>query len=449
MKKILFFMMLLALVIPFAAFSEDIEAVAGEANYKIDMKLHNIAQNAYNAKYEMELCLPVAEKFKLYIIASAEDNATFNATTEGTNQNWTAINNDLALFVGIPITDIFDLNFLVEGGTAISSYSIVNYTTASEKSSAGSGFLKFGVGIKVKSAAFGNKLDDLKIRQFVKIYLNGTGAGAPWNAMGVPAADITNTGGVTSAYTKSQNFELDYDGFVGTGIPFDIGLPKFDIGLELAYGIVYGTVTAAGTNVVADFFDVKPSLIKGYGNFKVNFGINPAANIETNVWLKPGFEIGQYTWDRFGTGAAFAAQTLSLPTFLLGWGADFKVTFAKIVYVKLANEWKYTLGFNGYYIEPANGRLESVSGGSTFATINADPSMRLGFNFDGWTLEMNWRPRITVYTSWDATKKIWTTTNLAGGNGNSDIVTSGADTNILNLSNWDFSVSCSFPPPAK
>lgn len=444
MKKILFLLVLVALVIPFAAFSEDIEAVAGEGNYKIDMKLHNLVQSAYNNKLEMEVCLPVADKFKMYFIAIIEDAATFGTEPDSNNgvamntdvawQTWTAANNSLKMYVGIPITDTFDLNILLGGGTTISQYDTSGHVVRIK----GQGDLNIGVGLKLKQAMFGDVISDLKIRQFFDIKLAGKGDnkmidatnGVSWIAYGPQDSD------------DIQYFGFKYSGFVGTGLPGkDLGTVTFGVGLELDYSIEYNAITkydiTRGNTLATAFYDALPSKLTGTGNFKVNFSLN-YANFENNIWIKPGFAVDSTSWDVVG----FDKRVDNAPRFVMETGANWKVTFAKYVWLKLDAKWTFTAGVSS--VNAASGYASGV-----FSIVNAvDPGLTLGINFSGWSVEMKWNPRFafkngTVGTSdvlvYPANDKTVTPAHTE------TIQQSNADSNLLNLACWEFGVSCSFP----
>jgi len=449
MKKILFLLVLVALVIPFASFAEDIEAVAGEANYKIDMKLHNFIQSAYNNKIEMEVCLPVADMLKLYLIAVIEDAATFGTSADPASttdplaqvawQDWTAANNSLKLYVGIPITETFDLNIMVGGGTTISQYSTKDHRVTI----AGHGDLNIGLGLKLKQAMFGDVISDLKIRQFVDIKLAGKGDNGILKGI-FPVVTATIPWAVYNDQNNDdiQYFGLKYSGFIGTGIPaMDLGTVKFSVALELDYAIEYNAVTKfdmtrAGTLQTATF-DTLPSKISGSGNFKVNFGLN-YDNFENNIWVKPGFAVDSTSWQLH---SVTDKRIDTAPRYVMEVGADWKSTFAKYVWLKLDAKWTFTAG-----VTDVNANYT----GSGYATgivtiVNAvDPGLTLGINFSGWSVELKWKPSIAWNTivyddvnkdgSWQAGETI------KGYNG-------VESSNILNLANWDFGVSCSFPKP--
>jgi hypothetical protein len=429
MKKILFLLVLVALVIPFAAFSEDIEAVAGEGNYKIDMKLHNLVQSAYNNKLEMEVCLPVADMFKMYFIAIIEDAATFGTSADPTSttdplaqvawQTWTAANNTLKMYVGIPITDTFHLNILVGGGTTIGQYDTSGHIVRIK----GQGDLNIGVGLKLKSAMFGDAISDLKIRQFFDIKLAGKGD----NKL------IDTTNGLSWAVYSAQDsddiqyFGFKYSGFIGTGLPGkDLGTVTFGVGLELDYSIEYNAVTkfdiTRGNTLALATYDALPAKLSGAGNFKVNFSLN-YANFENNVWIKPGFAVDSTSWKyRLVTDK----RVDTAPRFVMQVGANWKATFAKYVWLKLDAMWNFTAGVNSV-------GSDGIAAG-VFTIVNAvDPGLTLGINFTGWNVELKWKP-----------KAVWATTLYQPSGLSVDSAGIG-ETNILNLANWEFGVSCSFP----
>jgi len=419
MKKILFLLVLVALVIPFAAFAEDIEAVAGETNYKIDMKLHNVVQSDYSNQIEMEVCLPVADQVKFYLYALINDSATFGTEADKSSttdpaaqvawQNWTAATNTLKLYVGIPITESFDLNIMIGGGTAISQYSNKDYWLRIK----GHGDLNIGLGLKLKQAMFGDVISDLKIRQFVDLKIAGKGDNGIIAGNGTTVVPWV----VASAQDSDdiQYFGIKYSGFIGTGIPaMDLGTVKFGVGLELDYGIEYNAVTkydiTRGGVLFTAAYDTLPSKITGSGNFKVNFSLN-YDNFENNIWVKPGFVVDSTSWQVHGVTDK---RVDNAPRYVMEVGANWKATFAKYVWLKLDAHWTFTAGVTDLNY----GYTGSGLGTGTVNIVNAiDPGLTLGINFTGWNVEMKWKPRF--------------------------LVSSDQQSNLLNLACWDFSVNCS------
>lgn len=469
MKKILVLMLVLALATPFMFSWHDLGGTAGVGNYTIDMKLHNPAQAMYQ-NIEMEVALPIHEKFKMYfwikdLTMSADFNkeAAFLTSNALSSQKWN-LKGALRMYLGFNISDTFQMNILVGGGSAnigmnpwwgagaAGTYTVVNYDDGKVETKSGQGLVQFGVGLVLKSAMFGSVIDNLSIINIFEMqmgygdnYFSGLSAytGTTYNS------EVTSTRpGASVNDIKSEVFVFAYDLEVGTGIPIQIGLPRFNIGLNYQFKLQYATMTAMSNGTVLPY-DVNPSKLNVNTNFKINFGINPTDNISTNTWLKPELNIDNYSWDP--TGAL--AQSVLLPSFTLRFGQNVNITFAKICYVKFENEWKYTGGMTGFSVR-ADGVVNRVDGSMTDHTktvagqwtnsILDNPAMEIGFRFSGWTLGAGWRPRITVYdTSNNAT-------DLGnGGAGNGFSVSSGADTNILNLSNWEVTMSVSFPPPAK
>jgi len=441
MKKILFLLVLVALVIPFAAFAEDIEAVAGETNYKIDMKLHNVVQSAYNNKIEMEVCLPVADMLKLYLIAVIEDAATFGTSADPTSttdplaqvawQDWTAANNSLKLYVGIPITETFDLNILVGGGTAISQYSTKEHVVRI----AGHGDLNIGLGLKLKQAMFGDVIADLKIRQFVDIKLAGKGDnGIITGGTAMPWAVYSD-----SNNDDIQYFGLKYSGFIGTGIPaMDLGTVKFGVGFEIDYAIDYNAVTkydfTRGNVLALATYDTLPSKITGSGNLKVNFSLN-YDNFENNIWIKPGFAVDNTTYK---LRAVTDTVSNTAPRYVMEVGANWKSTFAKYVWLKLDAKWTFTAGVSSVGSDGLANGVVSI--------VNAlDPGLTLGINFSGWSVEMKWNPGF----KWHYNEFTYTDSNGNSAYDSGEPISwdGVSDSNILNLANWEFGVSCSFAKP--
>lgn len=441
MKKILVVLMVLALAVPYF-FAEDVEAVAGEGNYKIDMKLHNFVREAYANKIASEICLPFSQYFKMYLDMSFEDT-----TDLGTGK----FNNTLKLFVGSSVTETVDIGIMLGGGTAIPVYTHGDNATSIIKS--GEGQLLIGLGLKLKSAMFGSKLNDIYIRQFVTIHLAGTGAAEGTSTAG---GDLMRVGGPlvgntiifgdsagTNDLNKYEYFGVDYSGTIGTGIPFDIGLPKFALCFEVGYGINYVGYSAASK----DLYDTMPSKIAGNVGLNIKLQINYTPAVENEIWVKPEFTSKRYSYKLKAVtgGADQDLYNLDYPAFNLYVGANWKVTFAKIVWLKLDCEWKLSAAVGNVVTSAGRNVLPNSSISSVATLFNkVDPGIKLGFNFEGWGLELGWKPRFAFGQDMTSIASL-----NSDGVRNGYISQTSVDSNVWNLSNWDFGVSCSFPPPTK
>jgi hypothetical protein len=305
---------------------------------------------------------------------------------------------------------------------------------------------------------FGGVIDNLTIINIVELRMGyGTSYMPAMPLLTNYANNVTDT--ITSTNNiKSEAFSIGYDLEVGTGIPLQIGLPRFNIGLSLQQKIAYYTMTKLERTGATDFA-TNPAKFYSYTNFKVNFGINPTDNISTNTWIRPAVEISNSTW----TPTGVVAQTLFQPAFEVRVGQNIQITFAKICWVKFENEFNWKTQMNNATVNAA-GQVVSVSGSmSDHTKTNAlmpnqwsnsvldNPMMAIGFKFTGWGLSASWCPRVTVYNS--GTGNAGTPTTIPDGGqgdkGNTFNVNSGADTNLLNLSNWEIMMNVSFPPPKK
>ena len=464
MKKILVLMLVLALATPLMFSWHDLTNTAGIGNYSIDMKLRNPANNAYR-EIEMEVGLPLTEKFKMYFwIKDLNFEAEFNKDTEvvtGTaisSQDWTVIRGFLRMFLGLNLTDTFQMNILLGAGSDNitmnpqfwgagngGSYKEVVYTDGKVITKKGDTALQFGIGLVLKSGMFGDVIGNLTIQQYVDIrfgygtgYMNGAIPG-----LGTYGSDVDDTRpGMTAARIKSENFVFGYDIDVGTSVPIEIGLPKFSIDPSIQVQVNYKAMTAVSTGGT-DAFDVKPSQL-GFSAFaKINFGINPADNFESNTWIR-----GRFFFDSIGyTPIGIAAQSVLLPGFEARFGQNIKITFAKICWVKFENEWQYKGSMTDFNTN-GDGTIASVQGTETGKTktntvgttvnwtnsVTDNPDLSIGFNFEGWGLSMSWKPNIAIMGSND----------FANGFGSATV----SDTNFFNLANWEIGASVSFPPPS-
>ena len=452
MRKIFVVFMILLIAVSFSSAVDidddfDIEEVAGLTEYEINMGLKNFVADAYTGVISSCLSLPIMEKFKMGIYFSINDamDNTYNQTktTNGVKetQNWTAIDNYLAVFLGIPISNIFELTVMIGGGTDFDQFKYETDTDpakplgfAKKWTIDGEGLIDVGLGILLKSDLFNKVINDMYIRQFFGFKIAGNGPATADFATAIPtmvASVFTDTFDNLAAndYKKYEYFGFTYSGVVGTSIPFEVGLPVFELGFELSYDIglaTYYTWETKTLGVITEPYEAngKPFGFIGGFDFEVNLALNPTDCQENNFWIVPGYHNSSVTSTQTG------AQKVQLGThiFTLEVGADWKATFAKIVFVKLDAAWIFTrevaYDVNNTAVDTSIEMANAVAGVVRIEN-EVDPGITVGFNFDCWSAEFEWDP------------------SIAFGMANS------SDTNVWNLANWTIAVSCKFAPPSK
>jgi hypothetical protein len=441
MKKILNLAVVMVMLLTASSlFATDPESAIGISNYVIDLGLRNYVNRNYGNNIALEVDLPVSQKVQFIIKTSIENDMDYTGSSWG----YTPLTDVLQVWVGIPITDTIGLGFSVGGALSVST--LKSNSIWWEKS--GEGQLYIQLALKLGSALFGGKLDNLVIRQMVTMSLAGTGdnfknpgKGDDTKYVGQNIVDFINDP-TTNTFTANY-FGIAYQGRIITGVPLDIGLPKFDIGLELGYYVAnvgYSVVKSgdpASTQV--DKYDVLPNYLRGGFDFKVNFGINPVASQEFNIYSDTGYDGGK---DSATSKGATNAVIYNSNAFYETIGSNWKVTFAKIVFLKLDAEWKITLKSSAQAYTGTGGVVIADAPKLTTLFNQINPGIKLGFNFDAWTLEMNWEPNFTT-----STNGYFTGHN--DDNTGSIPLSTAADSNVWNLANWGFSAKCSFPPPTK
>lgn len=451
MRKILNVIMILLIAVSFSnavAIDDnfDIEEVAGLTEYEINMGLKNFVADAYAGVISSCLSLPVMEKFKLGIYFSIEDamdnTYTKTKTTAGIRetQNWTAIDNYLAVFLGIPISNVFELSVMIGGGTDFDQYKLETDTDpaktlgyAKKEIIDGEGLIDVGLGILLKSDLFNKVINDMYIRQFFGFKVGGNGPASADFAAAIPAMGpsvFTDTFDNLAAndYQKYEYFGFSYEGVVGTSIPFEVGLPLFELGFELGYDIGLVTYTKVITKTLGventPYEDNgRPFGFTGGFDFEINLALNPTDCQENNFWIIPGYHYSSLA------STATGAKKIDVGThkFTLEVGADWKATFAKIVFIKLDAFWTFTreVAFQNNLNTETEGEMANAGAGVVRIENAVDPGITVGFNFDCWTAEFEWNPNVII--------------NMANT----------ANTNVWNLANWNISVSCKFAPPSK
>jgi len=472
--------LLISPILMFSIGPKDVDSTAADTNFVIDLGLHNYVNRLYSPAIMMEIGLPISEKFKIYTTVYVHD-AFFQSTnlSNAKTETLSTLNNHLKLWIGIPISENFELSFNLGGGSLGDPTNALAYQSVSDSNSDNTkytidltGILNFGLGLKLNSVFFKDKINYFIFRQYADFMVGGQGdAGGylsiPNSYFVLPAFYYSNiflglvspfyniisnltkyssTVGYTrwktistpyplSANINSVNdFNFQYFGVIYTGrflteIPIHFGLPKFGVGFDLGYNITSITYSAANSTVgraTSELFDSKPTLFCGAFDVKLNIGLNFSPAVETNFWLDPGYAIAVYNWTV--KGLPNSKQTTN--AFQLRVGADWKATFAKIVYAKFDAEWKFNLQ------KTESPSTSSLSISTAFMQLN--PGITLGFNFEGWTLELLWEPSFTAglysgITNYDNSGNVANNT--------------AADTNLWNLSNWSISAKCSFPKP--
>ncbi|HQJ05547.1 MAG TPA: hypothetical protein PLI57_04110 [Spirochaetota bacterium] len=279
------------------------------------------------------------------------------------------------------------------------------------------------MGILLKSDLFNKAINDLYIRQFFGFKLGGNGPASADLIGFVPVTTIQDD----TDFAKYEYFGFAYEGVIGTSIPFEVGLPLLALGFEISYDIGFASYYTWKTKVAGtenpEAFDSKPFALKGGFDFEISLALDPTDYQENNFWIKPGYH------GTLLSSTATGAQKIDRGThkFTLEVGADWKVKFAKIVFVKLDAAWIFTreVAFvNDLNVET---EVETANGGARVVRIDneVDPGITVGFNFDNWTAKFEWNPNVVI--------------NMANT----------ANTNVWNLANWTIGVSCKFAPPGK
>jgi len=411
-------------------YSFDIEEVAGFEEYDINFGLRNFVADPY-AAFKIELSLPIMEQIKLGFITGIDlkmDTYTLeenkNGGEQGRNeiQKWSKINTNFDAFIGLPVTDEINLTILAAGGSVISKYESTKDTIHNyyNDTMSGFGYGKIGAGIIIKSAIFNDFINDMKIRQFLRI-AGGNGISSDVTSfntllgtLGISDSIVEKIDGAEFA-TKNEYVAVNYDGLVGISKGFEIGLPKFELGFEVDYSVRSINYTKINTIIEASQYAQNPSGIGGGAGLKINLALNPMSHLENNFWIKPSFSIDSINYTYTGR----SSQSTGIIGTTIATGANWKATFAKIVWLKFDAEWRFT--FNQVYRADENvgeWKWNTLAGNVTL-THFLDPGLTLGFNFEGWNAEFKWAPRFAVASS--------------------------SDSNILNLANWKLEVSTKFP----
>lgn len=417
MRK-LFLTLLVTFITLSQVYAYDIEEVAGAEEYEINMGLKNFVADSYG-DFKMSLLLPVAEQIKIGFVTEIGLNMTDYTYKKdiidgdsgvSESQKWDKINTDFEFYLGLNMIENVGISIMFGGGSVFDKYEMSknSFTKTDTEIISGYGFGKLGLGVLLGSELFNGALSSLKIRQFLTL---AGGNGGKEGSTNITIVDGKKTG------VENTFFAVEYSGLIGFGIPFEVGLPKFELGLELDYGIAHLTyldMKVITNDTVADaVYSTLPNFTEGDASLKFNLGINPAEHLENNFWVKPGFKVES----KNSTVKDLKKVEGGVIETGVAVGSDWKATFAKIVWLKLSAEWQFKFAQNFSNNENAGFKWDTTSGKFTSTSHLIDGGLTLGFNFEGWNAEFEWAPGYVV----------------------------GSDSNVWNLANWKFSVSCKFP----
>ncbi len=415
-------------------YSFDIEEIAGVEEYNFNFGLRNFVADPYGA-FKIELSLPIMEQIKLGFITginlamtsyTLEENKNEGEQGRNEKQAWSKIDTNFDSFVGIPLTDEINLTILAAGGSVVGKYEIAKDTIHNyyKETVSGFGYGKIGAGIIIKSALFNDFINDMKIRQFLRI-AGGNGNSIDNNSYRAALTFVTigdslieKIDGVEFAQ-KNEYVAVNYDGLVGVYKGFEIGLPKFELGFEVDYSIrsiSYTKIeTSYNTVIEASKYSQNPSGAGGGASLKVNLALNPLPHLENNFWVKPSFTVDGFNYTHTGK----SKTTSGVIGTTIATGANWKATFAKIVWLKFDAEWRFTFTQNYKADENVGEWKWNTISGTVILSHFIDPGLTLGFNFEGWNAEFKWAPRFAIASS--------------------------NESNMLNLANWKLEVSTKFP----
>lgn len=289
---------------------------------------------------------------------------------------------------------------------------------------------------------------------------------------------------------KFINFK--YEGVIGSGVnlheKLNLDIAKLTLSFEIGYNVgvtsyytakIFNPLRKASTTTLGiyeavgqeELFAEKPTFISGGFNVKLALDINPNATTENNIFVKEDLAIsygywkyqmpGDFRWASTTSGgsgytvaADFQKENETKITNTLTVGASYKQSFAApgtaglpfIPYFKLGAEWRmtyvydsyqyYTMNYNYTGTTKAQNNANNYSyaqwQNNSFTSSSAEGLVELGFNFNGFSVSMSWKPAGALWTE---------------AIGTTSAAKNPSDTNLWNLANWSFSGACEFPPP--
>lgn len=496
MKKIFALMLIAFFAVSFAVAQPDYE-VADDTNYKLQFGagLTYDNEDGYDQptdNFEFEFILPVHEKVRIGLhgdfndVLSAYDSTTNkhdvnNPTREPVEgdetatskiEYWSALNNYARLCIGVPvIEDKLSIGLYVGGGNDLAER--VTDLETGEDWEVGHGLIDFGLGIFLKSELFGGKLSSLSIKYDGKGMFMGTGLGINdttgatklLTVMMVPDEDWVDDDNTNYDFMRSSQradrMNLTYTGYwnelsIGLAVPIHelagfTNITKFEYGMEIEAEMSYYSYSSATKNE-EEIFVVKPTYILGGISFENYLAIAPDSSTEFKLTIDPNCTLGQvkYTvrdddtaidffddyglykyWEDTASGDdfyGFEYYSMNLSIDFTIWGKksfELGAALGIIPFFEIDASWE--LAYNN--LDVSNG--EYVDSRYTFnsGSFSVDPGIKLGLQFGNWETSIKWDPSATYGLSGN------TAANVASAS------------NIWNLANWNFSISCTFPPP--
>lgn len=456
--------------------SADISFLAEKETVWFNFGIHSPV-DTYSPAIKFNTRFILNKYLRLAILGSFYNEAIFKDHYDNENgenyksYDWNAIKNFLEVYLGWKVNDNIHLGFMFGGGVDIDKYykniDIENDQITEEIK--GNGFVKTGVGLKLNSEIFNNKLSYFFINQFFDIQLNGNGSvgienyefGNPLNRhdslKNIPLLssryyNINTNPSISYDWASHRNSSFKYFGFqtygeMGIAIPlnklinvFSI-FDNFEILFEMEHKIAfkYFNIYEYYDDASSDLYEYNIKSHFAPSGIALFFGVNfrPIDKVGISFGYKPNFIVSWTEWmDDNGVEYKDYLFNIVHQIEILGY---FK--FPKVVTLKIGTKYYIKQQFEYQYEEDNNEIKASTGGGGLSHELRhfLEPVFELGFIIvEEKSVESKltfiWNPKIILYNA-EADKY--------------EIETTGTyilDANILNLANWKLIIDVKFDP---
>lgn len=433
--------------------------VAGAEKFKLNFGagLHYNNKDGYKdypqSGFKFDFTMPLSESIQLGLEGSFSnmlepyDKADPNVTKLN---YWSALNNYGKVALGVVvIPSKVKIGLYAMGGTE--NFALKEYKEQPDGSTTvhmkGNAFMEVKAGMFLMEGLFSNRVEKIDIKQGFKILFNGFGyAGTIDDFLFLDKADDSDaTTDNDTAFSGDKALARyngwEYFGELGFTLPVSSlsgmkGIESLKTGATLDYrlsGTVYSEVEVGGLRLFVEL-PVRTHAELSLDNW---VKISPDSSTTFRLSFKPGFSYDTltYKYDRAGSTTINKEDFTLFSEFAL-WGMksfELGSRWGIVPYIELDTrfrlEYKQQLEDN----EVASLGLYGFSAG----VFSVDTGVKLGLKLGRWETAVKWNPSATYNIVADPAAAAQADATAAWAS------------NIWNLANWEFSLTCEFPPPRK
>ncbi len=365
-------------------------------------------------------------------------------------QSYGKLYDELAIVLGVRAIENVEMGFYLGGGIRYNEYTLKTIDKGfkdvltpqnSTEIVNGHAFVYAGGGAEIAGDAFNNQIENLRLGAELKVRFAGDGdntTDGPFKIAGVNWGE----GGTTYIYKENGTVEeqevrkwlnIDFSGWFTPTIrlddkyePFEVMdnftmYPGFEFNLgsyiPIQYEYQQGNDPVTTYNITNFYGFVRPS---------IGMMIEPNSTHRVNVKYALGFRAT--TTNYYTTSDGANSDKFTNNEFILQHDVKFiyRVTWPSIVYTEFQVDYWVKQSWN-QYIQRTYDEYLITDNVVSNVLQGINPAIRIGLQFEHFEIVFGWVPAIIISEEY---------TQLERG--------VSADTNILNLANWDFAMKLQF-----